>query len=58
MMAMSGTGVRLEFHCMVKLQADNCLDCNVMITINVSEVIPHLGTNFARRHLTSGVGMG
>ena len=37
---------------------DSCLECNGMITINVSEVIPHRGTNFARRHLTSGFGMG
>ena len=43
---------------MVKFQTDSCLECNGMITINVGEVIPHPGTNFARRHLTLGFRMG
>ena len=58
MMKMSGTGVRLEFHHMVKFPTDSGLECNGMITINVSEMIPHLSTNFTKRHLTSGFGMG
>ena len=54
----SWIGVRLEFHQMVKFQTDSCHECNDMITIDVSELIPHLSTNFASRHLTSGFGMG
>ena len=37
---------------------DSCLECNGVIIVNVSEVIPHPGTNFARRHITSGFGTG
>ena len=36
---------------------DSCLECNGMITINVSELIPHLRTNFASRQITWGFGM-
>ena len=58
MMTMSGTGARLEFHHMMKLQMDSCLECNGMIPINVSELIPHLITNLEGQHLASGFGMG
>ena len=37
---------------------DSCLECNGMITNSVSQLIPRLSTNFARRHSTSGFGMG
>ena len=40
MMKMSGTGVYLEFHHMVKFQTNSYLECNDMITINVTELIP------------------
>ena len=55
---MSRTGLRLEYHHMVKFQTDSCLECKGMRTINVSELISHLSTDFAREHLTSLFEMG
>ena len=55
MMLMYGTGVCLEFHYIVKFRQDSCLECNGMITINVSELIPHLGTKLRETSLNSGV---
>ena len=37
---------------------DGCLECNGMIRVNASDLIPHLSTDFARRHLTSEFEMG
>ena len=34
MIIVSGTGVRLEFHHMVKFQTDSCLECKGMITMS------------------------
>ena len=55
---MSGAGAPLEFQHMAKFQTGSCLECKGMIKISVRELIPHLSTDFARRHLTSGFAMG
>ena len=37
---------------------DSCLGGNSMIKINVTDLIPHFSTSFARRHITFEFGIG